>query len=343
MASDSSYNKAAADYAVAFTEALSHTKGRWAGKPFDLIDWQEQIIRDVFGILKPNGYRQFNTAYVEIPKKMGKQLALDTPIPTPTGWKQMGELTVGDQVFDETGHPCRVLALSDIDDTEQAYRLVFRDGSSIVAGERHLWSGDYTWGKTRKVLRTTGELYRMPHREHDVIAFRIPIAAALKTADVALPLDPYLYGYWLGNGCATKPEITIRTCDLESVIRNIPYPISSSWKNTGDSVVLRICALKAVLVPSFRDKVIAPVYLRASEAQRLRLLQGLMDSDGCIATRKGQAVYCSTVLALAESVRELLWSLGIKNNLVASPSKRYNQPTGETFYTIRYTAFRDSQ
>ena len=71
-AKDSTYNKKAADYAVAFIESLCHTKGTWAGKPFELIDWQEQIIRDVFGILKPNGYRQFNTAYVEIPKKMGK-------------------------------------------------------------------------------------------------------------------------------------------------------------------------------------------------------------------------------------------------------------------------------
>ena len=51
---------------------VCHTKGTWAGKPFELIDWQEQIIRDIFGTLKPNGYRQFNTAYVEIPKKMGK-------------------------------------------------------------------------------------------------------------------------------------------------------------------------------------------------------------------------------------------------------------------------------
>lgn len=72
MAADSKYSKAAADYAVSFIQALSHTKGSWAGKPFELIDWQEQIIRDVFGIIKPNGYRQFNTTYVEIPKKMGK-------------------------------------------------------------------------------------------------------------------------------------------------------------------------------------------------------------------------------------------------------------------------------
>ena len=72
IAKDSAYDKAAADYAVNFIECLCHTKGTWAGKPFELIDWQERIIRDLFGVLKPNGYRQFNTAYIEIPKKQGK-------------------------------------------------------------------------------------------------------------------------------------------------------------------------------------------------------------------------------------------------------------------------------
>ena len=72
MDKDSHYDKGAADFAVAFIESLCHTKGTWAGKPFELIDWQERIIRDLFGILKKNGYRQFNTAYVEIPKKQGK-------------------------------------------------------------------------------------------------------------------------------------------------------------------------------------------------------------------------------------------------------------------------------
>ena len=72
MAKDSHYDKDAADFAVNFIQCLCHTKGTWAGKPFELIDWQEQIIRDVFGTMKPNGYRQFNTAYIEIPKKQGK-------------------------------------------------------------------------------------------------------------------------------------------------------------------------------------------------------------------------------------------------------------------------------
>ena len=72
MAETSHYDKKKADFAVNFIECLKHTKGIWAGKPFELIDWQEKIVRDLFGIVKPNGYRQFNTAYVEVPKKNGK-------------------------------------------------------------------------------------------------------------------------------------------------------------------------------------------------------------------------------------------------------------------------------
>ncbi|MCI6360565.1 MAG: terminase large subunit [Eubacterium coprostanoligenes] len=72
MAPDSHYDKKKADYAVSFINCLKHTKGKWYGKPFTLIPWQEKIVRDLFGTIKPNGYRQFNTAYVEIPKKQGK-------------------------------------------------------------------------------------------------------------------------------------------------------------------------------------------------------------------------------------------------------------------------------
>lgn len=72
MVEGSHYDKAQADYVVAFIECLCHTKGRWAGKPFYLMPWQEQIVRDIFGTLKADGHRQFTTAYIEIPKKNGK-------------------------------------------------------------------------------------------------------------------------------------------------------------------------------------------------------------------------------------------------------------------------------
>ena len=72
MLPTSHYDKAKADRAVAFVRNLRHTKGKWAGKSFILLPWQEQIVRDLFGVVKPDGKRQFRSAYVEIPKKNGK-------------------------------------------------------------------------------------------------------------------------------------------------------------------------------------------------------------------------------------------------------------------------------
>ena len=86
-ATDSVYDKPPPTMPWLLSKPSPIPKAPGSGKPFDLIDWQEQIIRDVFGTLKPNGYRQFNTAYVEIPKKMGKSelaaaIALCSPVAT---------------------------------------------------------------------------------------------------------------------------------------------------------------------------------------------------------------------------------------------------------------------
>lgn len=347
MLPDSHYDKDKADRAVAFIENLCHTKGKWAGQPFLLLPWQEQIVRDLFGIVKENGKRQFLTAYIEIPKKNGKQLALDTPIPTPDGWKTMGTLAIGDCVFDERGKPCHVVAKSLIDDTEQAYELIFRDGGRIVAGERHLWDVEYIHGKTKPKRWTTGEIYRRTRKYRETFSdnrsiIRIPVNAPLHLPEADLPVDPYLYGYWLGNGCATKPEITVRDCDVDDLISFIPYLLHNRYPQAcGGSEILVYKELKKILVPHFREKVIRPEYLRSSEHQRWELLQGLMDSDGCVSVVKGQSIYVSTIQQLAESVQELLWSLGIKNSLTTCPSTRYGKPTGETLYQIRFTAFTD--
>lgn len=61
-----------AQRAVKFINNLKHTKGVWHGVPFDLLPWQDKIITDIFGTVKEDGFRQYNTAYVEIPKKNGK-------------------------------------------------------------------------------------------------------------------------------------------------------------------------------------------------------------------------------------------------------------------------------
>ena len=169
---------------------------------------------------------------------------------------------------------------------------------------------------------------------------RIPVCKPLQTEKANLPLDPYTYGYWLGNGNAIRPELTIRTGDVEDVIENIPYKVHKRYpQKCGGSEIVIYRELKEILLKSFREKAIRPEYLRASVEQRCALLQGLMDSDGCIATRKAQSVYVSTIQNLALTVRELLWTLGIKNAMTEEPSTRCGAPTGETLYIIRFTTF----
>jgi len=72
MLPTSYYDAKKADRAVKFIEMLSHNKGEWSGQPFLLLPWEEEIIRNIFGVLKADGTRQFKTAFIEIPKKNGK-------------------------------------------------------------------------------------------------------------------------------------------------------------------------------------------------------------------------------------------------------------------------------
>jgi len=66
------FSQLKAQKAIQFIQNLTHTKGRWAGKPFVLLEWQKKILWDIFGTVKEDGYRQYRTCYIEIPKKNGK-------------------------------------------------------------------------------------------------------------------------------------------------------------------------------------------------------------------------------------------------------------------------------
>ena len=320
MARDSRYDKAAADYAVGFIECLCHTKGTWAGKPFDLIDWQERIIRDLFGILKPNGYRQFNTAYVEIPKKQGKQLALDTKIPTPEGFTTMGDIRVGDTVFDENGKPCRVVAKSDVDDTEQAYRLTFRDGSSIVAGERHLWNVEHIIGKLRSVLWTTGEIYRrtMKHREkyrdnekearRSII--RIPAAKTLQIEERTLPIARS-YFHYLANIEPLKERVPMQCIQVDS--SSHCYLVGESFVPTHNS---ELAAAVALLLCCGDGEERAEVY-------------------GCAADRQ----QASIVFEVAADMVRMCPALGKRVKILASQKRMVYLPTNSFYQVLSAEAY----
>ena len=110
------------------------------GRPFLLEPWQKFIVYNLLGFChKGTILRRFKEAFIMVPRKNGKALSLDTPIPTPEGWKKMEELQEGDIVFDDKGKPTKILVTSDIFYNHDCYKVTFEDGEEIIADAEHIW------------------------------------------------------------------------------------------------------------------------------------------------------------------------------------------------------------
>ena len=139
----------------------------------------------------------------------GKALAVDTPIPTPRGWRPMGDLRVGEEVFDETGRPTPVLAATGIMFDRTCAEVVFSDGQTIVADLAHRWltrsKSERKHARPAKV-RTTKEIADslLAGNEWN---HQIQLAEAVCYPEQPLPIDPYVLGIWLGDGTASKAEV----------------------------------------------------------------------------------------------------------------------------------------
>src|SRR3954451_9033723 len=149
----------------------------------------------------------------------GKALALETSVPSPPGWKTMGELGVGDEVFDERGIPCRVVAATDVMVGRPCREIELSDGSLFVADASHLWvttsKQERRPGRPRSSsVRTTDEIARTLKYGHE-FSHQIALAGPVQYPTVDLPIDPYVLGYWLGDGTSSKGEITVGTGDEE--------------------------------------------------------------------------------------------------------------------------------
>jgi len=301
-----------------------------------------------------------NLAIIDDPIK--NPLSLDTPIPTPNGWSTMGDLSVGDRVYDHAGVPCKVVAKSQVWKAKPL-RVTFSDGSFVDAHPDHLWTvfernahSVYTnshaaygenwpeW-KNRRTSRTltltTKQLQQAGVRNaKGMRRWTIPNALPLICQDQDLPIDPYLLGMWLGDGSKSSPTITchrddyshyeseFRSGGVYSRYRNVSKAAAIGSPNTcvlafsvnegrdlpshtADSAAKRLRAIGV-----WQNKHIPQEYLRSSYQARLRLLQGLMDSDGTVSN--GQVVFTNKNRSLAEGVRELIVSLGACARLVES-------------------------
>ncbi len=143
----------------------------------------------------------------------GKALALDTPVPTPSGWSTMGDLRSGDLVYGSDGLPTPVIAVSDVLTGRPCYRVRFADGEEIVADANHQWvTVDYAGrqhGRWLPAERTTADLAAsVATRGGFVLNHLIEASPPLDGPDLDVPVDPYLLGVWLGDGTARRGEIT---------------------------------------------------------------------------------------------------------------------------------------
>lgn len=284
--------------------------------------------------------------------KLNKALALDTPIPTPSGWTTMGAIRVGDQVFDETGAVCLVEEVKDIAYGRPCYEVAFSDGTKIVADEEHFWF-TIKRNTSRGGVRTTGDILRTLYANHRGDAnHSIPVSGPLALPEAALPLPPYALGLWLGDGDTDKARLTIGgacVAEVEQHLSSVGVFCGTQVRDKRSSATSFTIDTKPVRkgrAPNhFKDglrslgvlgeKRIPEVYLRASISQRRDLLQGLIDSDGWV-TERGTCGFATSAPPLRDGVLELMRSLGFKPT-----TSEFVSLSGATAWRIHFQAYAD--
>ncbi|GAA4748318.1 hypothetical protein GCM10023350_36560 [Nocardioides endophyticus] len=203
-------------------EAISNREAGLYGVPTGFADLDDLT----------NGLHSGQMIIVAARPAMGKALALDTPLPTPSGWTTMGEVRVGDQLYDAQGHPTTVVAATEVLVDRPCYEVEFSDGSRIVADAQHQWLTE-----TRAVRKSTWaaghDYYRMRNQRifpavvtTEEMAATVRIGAegrashavlntgALTGPDLDLDVPPYALGAWLGDGHSASARITCETPEI---------------------------------------------------------------------------------------------------------------------------------
>lgn len=262
-------------------------------------------------------------------RQIGKALALDTPILTPMGWSTMGDLKAGDQVYGADGMPCNILHAHDVLENRKCYRVTFDNGEEITADAEHLWyTESRSERKTSGTVKTTEEIFTtlfIPNCKEP--NHRIPTCInGISGTTKKLAIDPYILGLWLGDGASASGSITVGKRDINEIIDILKTQQTQFNKfllheyNT-DVYTLRISTKENIQSRSLsallhyynlkNNKHIPSEYLLSDRAQRLSLLQGLIDSDGYI-NKSGICQFYNTNIKLVQQVKQLAESLGYK-------------------------------
>jgi deoxycytidine triphosphate deaminase len=242
----------------------------------------------------------------------GKALAVDTPIPTPSGWTTMGELGIGDLVFTPEGTPTVV-----VDATEELIgrpcrEVGFSDGTILVCDAAHEW---VTEDKQARAVGGTAQVRTTDEIAHSLRVgnewnHHVRLARPVEYPERELPIDPYVLGAWIGDGTTTKAEITTADPEILHQIEFAGYAAAA----TSSPMLYRIAGVghtrdERTGQSGLGGKRIPDEYLTASIRQRSALLEGLMDTAGQ-ADRNGRCALTTVKEELAYQYHELIASLG---------------------------------
>nr|DAT90289.1 MAG TPA: Exonuclease V [Caudoviricetes sp.] len=255
-----------------------------------------------------------------------KGLALDTPIATIDGWKQMGDIVEGDIIFDGDGNQTKVQHVSEIH-YNPCYKITFDTGDTLIGDHEHRWvisKNTQKKGETKEVELTTDEIYSYYCKKETnkkIRPLHIKCSGALNIQEVDLPVDPYILGLWLGDGSSQCAAITNATSEVwkEIIERgfNLGVDFARNRENyNAETRTLLNFRKYLVQLDLLNNKHIPETYLRASYSQRLDLLRGLMDSDGYFHRDRQRCVMNTTKEWQAQGIAELVASLGWKPTII---------------------------
>lgn len=241
--------------------------------------------------------------------KNGKALAVTTPVLTPTGWRQIGDMRAGDDVIGSNGQATMVTHVARWEN-RPVYKLVWADGASVLADSQHEWDV-YRGGRAITRTRKTTAQLRSSHG-----AWSTPVPAAVDHPPTMLPIHPYVLGLLIGDGCLTEAGVRLSVMKPNIIdkvraacVHSVKWSHGKMSLADGKRDMRRALQVLGLADKTSHTKFLPSAYMMAPASDRRLLLSGLMDSDGHVEA-KGRAEYYTVSHNLALGVQRLVWSLG---------------------------------
>lgn len=297
---------------------------------------------------------------------LGKMEPVSSLIPTPNGFKRMGDIVEGDKVFDMHGHAVEVLKTFP-HKNKDIYEVTISDGTKVKCGLEHLWYvrntnwKDKRWetlsleqiiesGISKKISESQAKQGTKIRNK-----WMIPTVKPIEYEEKSFFIHPYVLGLCIGDGnmCNGRVSISIPENETESADRvrmllnegytlhkdissNCPrYNIVKNANNTSYKNLYIAEFKKLNLDVHGNEKFIPKMYKLGSIEQRKELLKGLMDSDGSITKKGNKICYSTNSEQLANDVSELVFSLGGVAKIRSYERDKFNKKTIEYSVVIQ--------